>query len=94
MRWPSLIGRGCKTRIVEHCDRRRLAVLATIGHTTPRVDAIARVTGQAKYTQDIKLPGMLYARMLRSPHPHARILSIVIDGDRNCRGAGPGYLYG
>jgi CO/xanthine dehydrogenase Mo-binding subunit len=40
------------------------------------VDAIARVTGQAKYTHDIKLPGMLYARVLRSPHPHARIMSI------------------
>ena len=50
--------------------------LTTIGHTTPRIDAIARVTGQAKYTHDIKLPGMLYARVLRSPHPHARIMSI------------------
>ncbi len=52
--------------------------LATIGHTTPRVDAIERVTGQAKYTHDIKLPGMLYARVLRSPHPHARIMCIDI----------------
>ena len=50
--------------------------LTTIGHVTPRVDAMARVTGQAKYTNDIKLPGMLYARVLRSPHPHARILRI------------------
>jgi len=50
--------------------------LTTIGNTTPRVDAMARVTGQAKYTHDIKLPGMLYARVLRSPHPHARIVSI------------------
>jgi xanthine dehydrogenase molybdenum-binding subunit len=37
---------------------------------------MARVTGQATYTNDIKLPGMLYARVLRSPHPHARIVSI------------------
>ncbi len=50
--------------------------LSTIGNTTPRLDAIERVTGQAKYTNDIKLPDMLYARVLRSPHPHARILSI------------------
>lgn len=35
-----------------------------------------RVTGQAKYTNDLKLPGMLYARVLRSPHPHARIRRI------------------
>jgi CO/xanthine dehydrogenase Mo-binding subunit len=40
------------------------------------VDAIARVTGEAKYTNDLKLPGMLYARVLRSPHPHARIRRI------------------
>src|SRR5262245_65991906 len=50
--------------------------LTTIGHVTPRVDASARVTGQAKYTNDLKLPGMLYARVLRSPHPHARIRHI------------------
>ena len=50
--------------------------LTTIRHVTPRVDAIARVTGQAKYTNDLKLPGMLYARVLRSPHPHARIRHI------------------
>ena len=50
--------------------------LTTICHVTPRVDAMARVTGQAKYTNDLKLPGMLYARVLRSPHPHARIRHI------------------
>jgi CO/xanthine dehydrogenase Mo-binding subunit len=50
--------------------------LTTVGHVTPRVDAVARVTGQAKYTNDLKLPGMLYARVLRSPHPHARIRRI------------------
>ena len=34
------------------------------------------VTGAARYTVDVKLPGMLFARILRSPHPHARILSV------------------
>lgn len=52
--------------------------LNTIGHSTARVDAVERVTGAAKYTRDIKLPGMLYARVLRSPHPHARIVSIDV----------------
>src|SRR5947208_11613494 len=47
-----------------------------VGKTTPRIDAYERVTGQAKYTGDIQLPGMLYARVLRSPHPHARIIRI------------------
>ena len=50
--------------------------LNTVGHRTPRIDALLRVTGRAEYTGDVKLPGMLYARVLRSPHPHARIKSI------------------
>jgi CO/xanthine dehydrogenase Mo-binding subunit/aerobic-type carbon monoxide dehydrogenase small subunit (CoxS/CutS family) len=50
--------------------------LRTVGHPTPRVDAVDRVTGRAIYTGDVKLPGMLYARVLRSPYPHARIRTI------------------
>ena len=47
-----------------------------IGKPTPRVDGRAKVTGTAKYSADIHLPGMLFARMLTSPHPHARIRRI------------------
>lgn len=47
-----------------------------VGKRTPRIDAYERVTGQAQYTGDIQLPGMLYARVLRSPLPHAKIVSI------------------
>src|SRR6185295_4587002 len=50
--------------------------LSTIGKPTPRLDGRLKVTGAAKYTADVRLPGMLYARMLTSPHPHARVLSI------------------
>jgi xanthine dehydrogenase molybdenum-binding subunit len=49
---------------------------SVVGKKTPRIDAYERVTGQAQYTGDIQLPGMLYARVLRSPHPHAKIVSI------------------
>jgi xanthine dehydrogenase YagR molybdenum-binding subunit len=52
--------------------------LKTVGHATHRIDALQRVTGAAKYTGDIHLPGMLYARVLRSPHPHARIRKIDV----------------
>jgi CO/xanthine dehydrogenase Mo-binding subunit len=48
----------------------------TVGHDVPRIDSYERVTGRATYTADVLLPGMLYARVLRSPHPHARIRSI------------------
>ena len=53
-----------------------LAILKTVGHETTRIDARERVTGKATYSGDIYLAGMLYARVLRSPHPHARIRSI------------------
>src|SRR5947207_11305557 len=49
-----------------------------IGNPLPKVDAYAKVTGRALYADDIMLPRMLYGRLLRSPHPHARILSIDI----------------
>ncbi len=47
-----------------------------VGKGLPRVDAHSKVTGQAKFTADINLPGMLHGKILRSPHPHARILNI------------------
>lgn len=50
--------------------------LNTVGTATPRVDGLERVTGRATYSADIRLPDMLYARVLRSPHPHARVRSI------------------
>ncbi|MDP6536101.1 MAG: xanthine dehydrogenase family protein molybdopterin-binding subunit [Gammaproteobacteria bacterium] len=53
-----------------------LEPLNTIGNDTPRIDAVERVTGAAKFTRDFKLPGMLYGRVLRSPYPHARIVSV------------------
>ncbi len=49
---------------------------SVVGKRVPRIDAYERVTGQAQYTGDIQLPGMLYARVLRSNVPHAKIISI------------------
>ena len=47
-----------------------------VGKSIPRVDSVGKATGEAKYTADLKLPRMLHARVLRSPHPHARIVYI------------------
>ena len=47
-----------------------------VGKRLPRVDGIEKATGAAKYTADIRLPGMLHAKIKRSPHAHARIVSI------------------
>lgn len=47
-----------------------------IGKPTPIVDARAKVTGRTEYTVDLHRPGMLHGKILRSPHHHARIVSI------------------
>jgi xanthine dehydrogenase molybdenum-binding subunit len=47
-----------------------------LGRDTQRQDGVAKVTGREKYASDLMLPHMLYARVLKSPHPHARIKKI------------------
>jgi CO/xanthine dehydrogenase Mo-binding subunit len=47
-----------------------------VGKRVSRTDSLAKVTGAAQYTADLKLPNMLVAKVLRSPYPHARIVSI------------------
>jgi CO/xanthine dehydrogenase Mo-binding subunit/aerobic-type carbon monoxide dehydrogenase small subunit (CoxS/CutS family) len=57
-------------------DAASARALTSVGAVTPRIDGPERVTGQARYTGDVQLPDMLYARVLRSPHPHARVRGI------------------
>ena len=47
-----------------------------VGTRPIRPDGVPKVTGRALYGADLKLPGMLYGKVLRSPHAHARIISI------------------
>src|SRR5581483_694795 len=47
-----------------------------VGQSVRRLDAFEKVTGTIRYGIDLAVPGMLYARTKRSPHPHARILKI------------------
>jgi 4-hydroxybenzoyl-CoA reductase subunit alpha len=49
-----------------------------VGQSIPRIDAPIKATGKARYTGDMKLPGMLYGKMLFSTVPHARIVSIDV----------------
>jgi CO/xanthine dehydrogenase Mo-binding subunit len=57
----------------------------------------ARVTGAARYAEDFELPGMLHARVVRSPYPHARVMRVdatavpagcVVLGPDDVRGLG------
>ena len=47
-----------------------------LGTRVSRIDGPQKVTGRAKYSYDIVRPGMLYGRILRSPHAHARLKSV------------------
>jgi len=49
-----------------------------VGAPLPKVDAIGKVTGRTLYADDLMLPRMLYGKLLRSPHPHARVLAVDV----------------
>ncbi|PYO96053.1 MAG: aldehyde oxidase, partial [Gemmatimonadetes bacterium] len=55
---------------------RKAAGLRVVGKAHRKVDATAKVTGVTRFADDLFLPRMLFAKLLRSPHPHARIRSI------------------
>ena len=50
-----------------------------VGGDARRRDSIDKVTGHAKYVEDMVMPGMLHARVLRSPHHHAQLLSLDVE---------------
>jgi len=58
-----------------HC--RQVAEGGVVGASGQgKIDGLAKITGKARFADDIKLPRMAHAKVLRSPHPHARIVSI------------------
>src|SRR3989440_5315322 len=52
--------------------------LSIVGKSLIKPDAFSKVSGQTKFADDFALPRMVYGRILRSPHPHARILNIDV----------------
>ncbi len=50
--------------------------LRVVGQRLPLAEAYEKVTGRAEYCSTIRLPGMLVGKILRSPHPHAKVLSV------------------
>ena len=56
------------------------AELHVVGQRVPRMDALAKVTGDARYTADIELPGMLYAAILRAPIARGRVTTLDMSG--------------
>src|SRR5262249_50224806 len=56
--------------------------LSVVGRRLPKINSVSTVTGQGQYTVDMAVPGMLHARVLRSPHAHARIVGLDVSGAR------------
>src|SRR5438034_11170512 len=52
--------------------------LGRVGESVPRVDGIPKVTGEFAYSSDLQAAGMLWGHTVRSPHAHARIVSIDV----------------
>jgi CO/xanthine dehydrogenase Mo-binding subunit len=63
-----------------------MAPLTIVGAAVPRAEGADKVTGRTLYAADITLPGMLWGKILRSPHPHARIRSIDASKARRAPG--------
>jgi CO/xanthine dehydrogenase Mo-binding subunit len=63
-----------------------VAELNVVGRPLGRIEGESKVTGSARYAADVLLPGQLFAKCLRSPLPHARIVSIDTSAARRLRG--------
>lgn len=50
--------------------------LSVVGKRIPKIDAVDKATGRVQYIQDLKVPGMLYGKILYSKYPHAKIVNI------------------
>ncbi len=57
----------------------RTKPFSVIGKPLPKIDAMAKCTGDTRYADDLNLPRMIFAKLLRSPLPHARIRGIRTD---------------
>ncbi len=67
---------GRKPKEIEFQPQKSAMNLSVVGKRLPKIDAPDKATGRAIYTDDIKLPNMIYGKTLLSPHAHAKIISI------------------
>src|SRR5229473_2140349 len=68
------------------------ARLSVVGRPTPRLEGPEKVTGRARFCYDVRLPGMLHAAMVRSPHAHARIRSVDVSAAEKMPGVKAAYV--
>jgi CO/xanthine dehydrogenase Mo-binding subunit len=76
LRYGELIGDGLKLQVDPKIALKKTADYKVIGKSLPRVDIPGKVTGEFTYVHDVKLPGMLHARIIRPDDHGARIESV------------------
>jgi xanthine dehydrogenase YagR molybdenum-binding subunit len=67
---------------------------ALLGTAVTRLDGPDKVTGRARYSYDINRPGMIYGKMVRSPYPHARVVSVDLSAAQRAPGVKAALVYG
>ena len=88
---PTGVGTGSATPA--HRPESRPPGLAYVGEAVKRNEDVRLVTGRGRYTGDLQLPGMLEARVVRSPHAHARIRRIDTEAARRHPGVAAVWIY-
>lgn len=76
LRYGELIGEGLKLEVDTKIALKKTPDYKLIGKSIPRVDIPAKVTGEFTYIHDVRLPGMLHARVIRPDDYGARIASV------------------
>ncbi|MBW8896031.1 MAG: xanthine dehydrogenase family protein molybdopterin-binding subunit, partial [Acidobacteria bacterium] len=66
---------------------------ALLGTRIKRLDGPDKVTGRARYSYDINRPGMIYGRIVRSPYPHARVVSVDLAAAQKAPGVKAALVY-
>ena len=80
-------GKQIEKHLDKKPDLKRAAAFTVCGKPLPRKDGIEKVTGKAKYSGDIRLPGMLYGRVLRPPALDAKLKSVDVSAARKYKDA-------
>jgi isoquinoline 1-oxidoreductase len=81
-------GKRIERRLSQKPALKQVSEFKVIGRSGPRKDAVEKVTGEAQYAGDIRLPGMLYASILRPPAHGARLKSVdtsALEGDKEVK---------
>ncbi len=86
VRYNELLGNGLQMQVDPKAEMKKAPQYKVIGRSIPRVDIPAKVTGEFEYVHDVRLPGMLHARVVRPDDIGAKVLSVDDSAARKVNG--------